>query len=248
MKTYLTLLTTLVTSAALADVSELIQRGDVADQDYKPTEALESYLPAEKAQPPDAALLVKIARQYAYLTTELKSKEKATEAGRTAIAYSERAIALAPKEADPHLALAVCHGKLLPFLANREKIMSSRIIKSAAEKAVALDPSNDYAWHLLGRWHQGLANVNVVVQGLIRLIYGELPPASNDDAVRCFNKAIALNPDRLIHHIELGRTFALMGKTSEAKASIQKGLAMPNREKDDPDTKKRGRATLEKIS
>jgi tetratricopeptide (TPR) repeat protein len=248
MKKPLPLIAILLTTTAFADVSEWMRKGDLADQNYRPAEALEYYLPAEKAQPPDAALLVKIARQYAYLTTELKSKEKATEAGRTAIAYSERAIALAPQESDSHLALAVCHGKLLPFLANREKIISSRIIKSAAEKAVALDPSNDYGWHLLGRWHQGLANVNVVVQGLIRLVYGELPPASNEDAVRCFRKAIALKSDRLIHHIELGRTLALMGKTTEAKACIEKGLAMPNREKDDPETKKRGRETLEKIS
>ena len=62
--------------------------------------------------------------------------------------------------------------------------------------------------------------------------------------MRCFEKSIALNPGRLIHFVELGRTYAQMGKTQEAKQLINKGLAMPSREKDDPETKQRGRKTL----
>jgi hypothetical protein len=51
----------------------------------------------------------------------------------------------------------------------------------------------------------------------------------------------------LIHHIELGRTYAQMGKAEEARKAINKGLAMPETEKDDPESKRRGRAALEKL-
>ena len=42
-------------------------------------------------------------------------------------------------------------------------------------------------------------------------------------------------------------TAALMGRKEEAKKFIEQGLAMPNRDKDDPETKERGRKTLKSL-
>jgi hypothetical protein len=38
-----------------------------------------------------------------------------------------------------------------------------------------------------------------------------------------------------------------MGQTALARAELNKGLALPNREKDDPGTKERGREALKKL-
>ena len=74
-----------------------------------------------------------------------------------------------------------------------------------------------------------------------------MPDASNEESVKFFKKAIGLNPNRLVHYVELGRTYAQMGKNEEAKAMISKGLSMPNRAQDDAETKRRGRKTLEEL-
>ena len=50
-----------------------------------------------------------------------------------------------------------------------------------------------------------------------------------------------------MHYIELGQTYAQMGKTADARRLIAKGLAMPDVEKDDPEIKRRGRETLAKL-
>jgi hypothetical protein len=50
-----------------------------------------------------------------------------------------------------------------------------------------------------------------------------------------------------MHYIELGRTYAHMGRSADAKRYIEKGLAMPNTEKDDQEIKDRGRETLAKL-
>jgi Flp pilus assembly protein TadD len=60
-------------------------------------------------------------------------------------------------------------------------------------------------------------------------------------------RAITINPHRLMHYIELGRIYAQMGRKEEAREFINKGLAMPATEKDDPETKQRGRETLAKL-
>ena len=247
MKTTLILLAALITGHAFADFAELVKQGDVADAKFKPEAALESYLPAEKLNPNDASLLVKIARQYAYRMADLSSKAEQLKSGRTALAYSERAVKLAPKDSDPHLAVAICLGKLSPLLGNKEAIEASHKIKTEAETAAKLNPRDDFAWHLLGRWNQELAQIGGVTRAIAMVVYGSLPRASYDESVKCFQKAIALNPKRLIHYVELGRTYALMGRKEEAKKFIEQGLAMSNRDRDDPETKGRGRKTLKEL-
>ena len=40
--------------------------------------------------------------------------------------------------------------------------MASPRIKVAVDRALRLDPENDTAWHILGRWNRVLADVNVI--------------------------------------------------------------------------------------
>lgn len=249
MNAPLSILCWLVVSSplALADANELIRKGDAFDEKYQPLEALKYYLPAEKREPNNADLLVKIVRQYVYRMDDLGSKSDKLESGRTALKYAERAVRLAPNEGDPHLSVAIVLGKISPLLGNKEKLEGSKQLKASAEKAAKLDPGNDYAWHLLGRWHQAIAGMSGFTRGLAQLIYGSMPDASNEESVKFFKKAIELNPDRLVHYVELGRTYAQMGKNEEAKAMISKGLSMPNRAQDDAETKRRGRKTLEEL-
>jgi len=228
-----------------ANGDELIQQGNVYDAKQEPEQALKYYLPAEKLQPDNAELLVHIARQYSYkMSDPAATREQALKDGYTALAYSEKAVKLAPDLCDAQLAIAISHGKLLPFMGNKEKIRRSAIIKLAAEKAVKLNPENDIAWHLVGRWHQLLADLSGVKRVIAELVYGSIPTASLDESERCLKKAAALNPGRLMHFVELGRTYAKMGRNEEAKKLIEKGLAMPDREKEDAETKRRGRETL----
>jgi len=231
-----------------ADYSSLVAQGDVHDAKEETEPALQFYLPAEKLEPNHADLLVKISRQYALRMRDLPKDADKIKTVRTALSYAERAVVLAPNECDTHLSVAVCYGKLTPFLGGKESIEASKKIKLSTDRAIKLNPRSDYAWHLLGRWHQSLANIGGTTRVLAKLIYGEIPAASNAEAVACFKKAIALNPKRLIHVVELGRTYAMMGQAEEAKKIIKQGLAMPNREKDDPETKQRGQKTLDDIS
>lgn len=238
------LLFSFVLTVAAQDAQTLIARGDAHDAAFRTQEALACYLPALEQRPNDAGLLVKIARQHAHRMNDLAKPSEKLAAGRTALEFAERAVQAEPGRAEAHLAVAICLGKLSPLLGTREKIDASKRLKTAAETAVKLDPRSDYAWHLLGRWHQALAGMSGLVRGVAQIVYGGLPPASNEEAVRCFQKAIALRPDRLIHPVELGRTYAQMGRRDEARAFLQKGLALPPREKDDPETLARGRAAL----
>jgi len=247
MKAILTAAVLLLAGPVWANFAEMVKQGDAYDAQYKPEAALQYYLPAEKLNPNDATLLVKIARQYIYLMIGLPDKAARLKSGRTGLAYAERAVKIAPNESDPHLAVAICLGKITQLVSNREGVEASFKIKTAAEMAIKLNPKSDYAWHVLGRWHQSLAEIGGLTRAVAYIVYGGLPSASYDESVRCFQKAIALNPKRLIHYVELGRTYAFMGRKEEAKKLIQQGLAMPSSEMDDAETKERGQKTLKEI-
>jgi predicted Zn-dependent protease len=65
--------------------------------------------------------------------------------------------------------------------------------------------------------------------------------------VKAFKKAAELNPRRVWNQVELGRALLAAGRKDEAKAALEKGLNLPNRQRDDPETKERARAALKKL-
>jgi len=240
-------LTLASTGARAESADELIQKGDVFYTNLKAAEALECYLPAEKLEPNNVRLLVRIAREYRHLMSDATNACEKAQLGMTAVDFAHRAAVLAPNNPEAQLAVAISYGKMLPIEGTKQRIANSRLIKIAVDKVIVLDPTNDLAWHVLGRWYLALAEVSPVKRVFAQVMYDKLPPAKYEDAVRCFEKAITLNPNRLMHCIELGRTYAQMGRDADARKLITKGLAMPETEKDDPETKNIGQQILKKL-
>jgi tetratricopeptide (TPR) repeat protein len=226
------------TASHAQTATDLMVLGDRFDRTFQASKALQHYLLAEKLDPQNVPLLLRIARQYRHLMTDASPDTEKLRLGAIALTYGLRAAALAPNDSEAQLSPAITYGKMLPLQGSKEQVEASPRIKAGADKAIRLDPRNDVAWHVLGRWHQALANVGSVKRALGSLIYGKLPTTTNEAAVACFDKAIA---------IELGRTYAQMGKNAEARLFIEKGLAMPNTEHDDPELKQRGRDSLAKL-
>jgi tetratricopeptide (TPR) repeat protein len=239
----------LLTGAAMQaePADELIAKGDTFYAKLQAADALNYYLPAEKLEPNNERLLVRISREYRHLMSDALNPEEKLKLGGTAANYAKRAVALDPNDPEAQLAVAISYGKLQPLESNREKFEAVHIIKDAADKVIRLNPRSDLGWHVLGRWHRGLADVNPVLRAMALVVYGKLPDSTYEQAATCFEKAIELNPNRLMHYIELGRVYAQMGRTDEARRLISKGLAMQNTEKDDPETKRQGRELLAQL-
>jgi tetratricopeptide (TPR) repeat protein len=234
-------------SALAETVDELLEKGRPFDQQFQATEALKYYLVAEKLEPKDVRVLVRIARQHRHLMADATSKDEKLRLGRIALDYSQRAAALAPNDPDAQFSVGLTLGKMLPLFSKKEQVNASPRIKASVDRTLRLDPRNDYAWHILGRWHRNLAAIGGVKRALAGALYGGLPAGSNEEAAKALEKAIKLNPARLVHYIELGRVYAQMGRKEEARKLINKGLEMPNVDKDDPEMKVAGREALAQL-
>ncbi len=235
--------------ATAADpVAELIVTGDGYAHVYDEENALKYYQEAEKLDPGNARILVAISREYRHLMSDAKSVAEKQAYLAEALKYALKAAEVAPSDCEAQLAPAITYGKLVLLEEDTgEQLELSRNIKIYADKALSLNADNDTAWHVLGCWHRGFAKVGGMKRFLGGLVLGDIPKTTYENAVACFAKAIEINPDRLMHRVELGRTYALMEKNGEAKEQIAYGLKLAETEKDDPETKRNGQATLQEL-
>lgn len=239
------LIFTLIPSVGFSQsYKDLIKKADTAEKEGKTQLALDAYLAANLKEQDHISTLTKIAKQYGDSMAALNNNAARKEAGERSLAWSRHALKVHPKNSDTHLSVAISLGKLVEFMGNKEKIKTSREIKSEAEKALALNPKSDYAHHLLGRWHQNIADMGGATRMIAQLIYGKVPKGSFQEALDHFAKARKLQPNRLIHELEYGRTLAMLGRKKEAKAILSKALMKPNREPDDAAAKIRARKAL----
>jgi hypothetical protein len=74
------------------NAAALIEKGGRFDEQLKEKEALECYLPANRLEPDNVDLLVRIARQYRHLMSDTTSKRK-LRLGNISLQFAQRAAA-----------------------------------------------------------------------------------------------------------------------------------------------------------
>lgn len=219
-------------------LTNLFAQGDVFEKQGNPAAALKSFLAAEKLSPTNCEVLCRITKQYCDLMYSTKSADEQKSLAEKALAVAQRAVKADPKSCKAHLCVAVCYTKNFPFSDNQTKINYSKQLKAEAEIAIALDPKEDISYYMLGRWHYEVANMGFIMKGLIKIAYGGLPKASNDDAIKNFKKAVELAPQRIINHFELSKVYFTTGQKVLALDELKKCRDLKPMDRDDTDAQK----------
>lgn len=203
-----------------------LEKADRLDDSDHFVEAIGILKEAEKSDPKNVEILYRISRVESDLEEDLSDDSKKKNYALESVAYSKRAIEADPRSSNAHLAAAIAYGDLTDFVDDRTKMEYSKVIKSEAEKAIELDPKNDYAYLVLARWNFEMTQLNPILRGFAELLYGQMPPASQEKALEDFQKAIALAPNRIIHHYCYGDALARLGRKEQAKAEFQRVLRL----------------------
>jgi tetratricopeptide (TPR) repeat protein len=215
--------------------TNLIAQGELAEQKSNVTAALKFYVAADRITSTNCADLCLLARRYCDLMYLASTPDIQKNLAERALDCSLRAVKADAKNATAHLCVAVTYAKNFPYTDNATMVKWSKAIKSECEIAIALDPKQDIGYYLLGRWHFGVANMNFFLKTLVKVVYGGLPTASNAEAIQYFQKAIELNPNRVIHHFELAKVYAATGEKKRARAELVKCRALKPVDRDDLD-------------
>ena len=232
---------------ATENLSTLLEKADRLDDSDHFLEAIAILKEADKSDPQNVEILYRISRVESDLIDDLSEDAKKKPYALEAVAYAKRAIESAPQNSEAHLAAAIAHGVLTDFVDDRTKMEYSKLIKAETEKAIELDPRNDYAYLVRARWNFEMTQLNPILKGFAELLYGQMPPASQEKAIEDFQKAIALAPNKMIHHFCYGDALARLGRKEQAKAEYQKVLRLTATCKEERDYQQKAAAGLKTL-
>jgi tetratricopeptide (TPR) repeat protein len=228
-----------------ASLTNLLADGFRHEQLGETDAALQSYLAASRLAPTNVDILCLLAKQYCDSMHLAANHTACKIAAEHALACATNALQFAPDSSKAHVCAAICYAKNFPYLDNQKRVAYSRLIKAEAEKAIALDPNYDLAYHMLGRWNFEVSNMGFFLRGLVRMAYGGLPKASKETAIQNFKKAIELAPNRIIHHLQLARLYHYTDQENLTAEELKKCDTLTPLDMDDKDAQRIARKISE---
>lgn len=145
---------------------------------------------------------------------------------------ARRAVAADSLGADGHFALAAAVGRASLTMGKKERIRRARVIREEAQRAIALDPRHDGAYHILGRWNAEIMRLSGLSRFFAKRLLGAgiFGEASWDNATSNMERAVALDPGRLYHRLELAEIYVDRKRYEDARAQLGELAALPDRE------------------
>lgn len=205
------------------------------------------YRQEQMAEATNAAYLCILARCYCQLAYLTNNKAAQEDSVKGAVACSLQAVRVDSTNAEAHACLAVAYAKSCAFVDLKTQLAYSRVFKLEAERTIALDPRQDIAYYLLGRWNYAIANAGFLARTYVKLVYGALPEASYQAAIENFQKAMALAPDRIIHHAGLALAYEAAGEKMLALAELRRCQTLKPAGPEDEEAKREASKQLKRF-
>lgn len=203
--------------------SSFIKQGDSAFASYDNQAALESYLKVITITPDNYEANWKLSRAYVDIGENFEDEEKRAEYYSESEKRARAAIKSNPEGSNGHLYLSIALGRVALDAGPKERIKMSKEIKEEVDIAIKLEPKNDLAYHVLGRWNRKISNLSWIEKSFADIFLGGVPKnASNEEAVINFKKALELKPEYINHSLELGITYEMMDLENLAIESFKR--------------------------
>lgn len=137
--------------------------------------------------------------------------------------YARRAVQADGKSSMAHFALAKAIGRRSLALGKKERVKYAGDVHREANESLRLDSANAGALHVLGRWHAEIMRLSGFSRFMAKNVLGgkTFGEANWKDAVRLMEKAVALEPERIVHRLELAAIYGDSGDKAKAREQYQ---------------------------
>jgi tetratricopeptide (TPR) repeat protein len=222
------------------------------DRDYEarhPQAAREHFAQALQSEPANYEALWKASRVEVDLAESLPKGAVQDSLMTSARAHAEAAVAANPRDAEGHFSLARAAGRKALTVGVKERIHFAKIVRAEALEALKYDSLHAGALHVLGAWDAEIMRVNGLARAFAKAFLGAgvFGLASWDEAQRLLEKAVQLDPSRIVHHLDLGMIYADRGNREKAREQFELIAAAPVREYNDPLYKQQAAERLKKL-
>jgi tetratricopeptide (TPR) repeat protein len=219
---------TMLSSSSLyaqsASAAEHIVLGDRDRTAMNAASALRHYQEAIRIDPSNAVALWSASREAIDLG-------EFNDSGRDSLyrlgeQFARRAVQADPKSSMAHFALAKAIGRRALSLGARERVKFAGEVRKEAMESLQLDSTNAGALHVMGMWHANVMRLSGVARFLAKnLLGGKVFEQANwKDAAAFLERASAVEPDRIVHHLDLAGVYR--DREDKVKAREQYQLAL----------------------
>ncbi len=151
-----------------------------------------------------------------------------------ALMYAKKALALNPKHDEANVAMAIALGRNSLTKSGKEKVSAAREIRKHTETALKNNPLNFKAWHILGKWHYEVTDLNMFERAALKVFYGGMPESSLAESINAYEKAREIKPDFLLNYLELAKAYKRNNETARAIALLEAVSVLRPFSEDDP--------------
>jgi tetratricopeptide (TPR) repeat protein len=164
--------------------------------------------------------------------------------------YARRAVQADSNGADGQFVLANALGRTALTKSKDERIRLASEIRNAALRAIEINPRHDGAYHVLGRWNEEIMRLSGLSRFFARNLMGAhvFGQASWENAIANMQRAVELDPRRIVHRLDLARIYVERKRWSDARAQLDTLEALPERDFLDPQYKETGAVMLQRIA
>ena len=233
-----------------------IAAGDSLEAALNPEAAAARYRAALALDSTNYEALWKAARAVVNVAKQIDSdvKDDALKQRRDGLyaearALAEAAIRVNPKGAEGHSTLAQALGRLSRTRGGKERVRFAKIIYDEAMEAIALDSTNDPAYHVMGAWNAEVKRLSGMTRFFAKTLYGAgfMDKANWQDAQRYLIGAVELNPRNIYHRLELARVYVDVKKYDKAREQLTAVHDLPIGDVLDPKYKNEAESLLTEI-
>jgi len=205
-------------------VEEQMERGDRAAAAMNPAEALTHYDSVLTLDSLNFEALWKFSMNAVDVGEFEADKKKREALYRRAEETAKRAVAINSRDADAQFHLARALGMAALAVGVKERIVYARDVRLHALEALKLNPRHPGALHVLGVWNAEVMRLSGIERTLAKAFMGAhfFSDANWEDAIRYMEEAVAVDPDRLTHHLDLARIYRDRKMIPKAKLSYQR--------------------------
>jgi tetratricopeptide (TPR) repeat protein len=211
--------------------------------------SMEQYKAALTAEPKNYDALWKASRSAVDIAESLGKGRMQDSVLAEAQRYGDAAVAANPRDAQGHFVLSRAAGRKALSVGQRERIGYAKIVRAEAMESLKYDSTHVGALHVLGMWHAEVMRVNGIARRLAIAFMGAdvFALASWAEAQRLLELAVAMDPARLVHKLDLAGIVADRGDKGRARALYTEIVNSPDREFVDPTYKKLAAERLKRL-
>ncbi|HET9057766.1 MAG TPA: hypothetical protein VFN30_13050, partial [Chitinophagaceae bacterium] len=167
-------------------ITELLNKADQYEKQIKEEDAYNAYKEVLKADSRHLLSLIKCSELASRIGKRQLDKATSIDFYNAAKVYAQRALTVDSTSDEANCVMAIAMGRMALVSSGKEKVINVREIKRFADAALKYNPNSYKAWHILGKWNFEVNNLNIIERAAIKLLYGGVPPASIENAIKFY--------------------------------------------------------------